>query len=159
MKGGFGFACKAENGWLDLPSVREEMTSPIYKRGSSVTHRSQQPQRAWYIERLESDRVWRTNEYYSSFKFDIPRAREVVKDVPGLRLVVRQADGTYLPDEAAPRTALVGSKNPFVAYCPECGRSLPNNAERIIQHLKHNHGKDITVDEAHRIGEAPKLAR
>ena len=124
------------------------MTSPIYKRSRLVTHGSRQPQRAWYIQRLLPDGSWLTNAYYSSFEFDISRARQLVSEIPGLRLVIRQHDGRYLPDGAARQPVLVGSKNPFVAHCPDCGRSLPNNGERIIQHLKNNHGKDITAEEA-----------
>ena len=134
------------------------MTLPINKRGKVSKQGTLERQRIWYIESLTPDGIWLTNAYYSSFGFDIPRARELVSEIPGLRLVVRQTDGTYRPDGAAPRPALVGSKNPFVAYCPECGRSLPNNAERIIQHLKSNHGKDITAEEAREVAKAPKLS-
>jgi len=137
----------------DLPV--EEMTLPINKRSKVSKQGSLERQRIWYIERLTPDGLWLKNTYYSSFGFDIPRARELVSEIPGLRLVIRQPDGSYRPDGAAPRRALLGSKNPFVAYCPECGRDLPNNAERIIQHLKSSHAKGITMEEARRIAMAP----
>ena len=66
------------------------MTLPINKRGKVSKQSTLERQRIWYIESLTPDGFWLTNAYYSSFGFDIPRARELVSEIPGLRLVVRR---------------------------------------------------------------------